>query len=220
MHVVIEFLENNWEPLATVVTLIVVLATYWKSRAMWKARDFMTRVNFSLNYVEGNTLKIRTLRESDIRHVLLGNQHGRKLVLRCARRTSRAKPFLQLPKRDAWIVLNSILNEISEQFAEGFLAASMGAPVQSATYVFGITCERDSNVRMNKIRVMIIEKSLLEKIDTLGELRFEQKHHHVRQATLKRMREIYGSTERGRSLLELELPIHPGYARSELPAGS
>lgn len=207
MPIVLDFLKDNWEPLAAAATLIVVLATYWKSRSTWKARDFMTRVNFSLNYVEDNTLKIRTLREADIRHILLGNQHGRKVVLGCAKRTSLEKPFLQLPKKDAWIVLNSILNEISEQFAEGFLAASMGAPVRTATYVFGVTCERDSNVRMNKIRVMIIEKSLLEKIDALGELRFEQKHHHVRHATLKRMREIYGSPQRDRSLLELELPV-------------
>ena len=207
MPIVLDFLENNWEPLATLVTLIVVIATYWKSRSTWKARDFMTRVNFSLNYVEDNTLKIRTLREADIRHILLGNQHGRKVVLRCARRTNLEKPFLQLPKKDAWIVLNSILNEISEQFAEGFLAAAMGAPIRIATYVFGITCERHSDVRMNKIRVMIIEKSLLEKIDALGKLRFELEHHHVRLDTLKRMQAIYRSPQRDRNLREVELPV-------------
>ena len=56
-----EYLKGNWDQLALLATVGLVLLTYWKSRSVWKARDFLGRINFSLNYIQDNTLKIRTL---------------------------------------------------------------------------------------------------------------------------------------------------------------
>jgi hypothetical protein len=167
----------------------------------------MTRVNFSLNYVEANKLKIRTLRETDVDRILLGNRHGKRVVLRAARRTTADQPFLRLPKTDSWIVLNSVLNELSEEFAGGFLAASMGIPTKAATFVFAITCEKHRDVRMNKIRVMVVEKSLLLEIDKFAEVQFERDSHHVRHQTLKMMRELYLSPEDRHAVLEMEIVV-------------
>jgi len=195
-----------WEPVVALLTLIVVIRTYRKSRIIWSSRNFLGRMNFSLNYIQDNTLKIRTLREADIDQILLNNPHGKRVVLKYARRhTSLDNPFLELPKGDRWIVLNAILNEISEQFADGFLAASMGHPVKMTTYVFGITCEKDKRVRLNKIRVMLIEKSLLERIDTIEDLQFERPSHVVRLETLRNMKEIYNDDNRQSNLFEVEL---------------
>ncbi len=203
----LEYVRDNWEPLALAVTLIVALIAYLKTRATWKSRNFMSRVNLSLNYVEDNKLKIRTLREDDIGRILLGNKHGKRLLLRAARKTTVGEPFLSLPQRDAWVVLNAILNELSEQFADGFLARSMGAPTRSATYVFGVTCEKDSDVRINKIRVMIIKRSLLERIDDLEEVEFESPLHHIRLKTLRLMKRIFLDKDRGHLLRSMELVV-------------
>ncbi len=211
-EVLIELLRDYWEQAAAVATLCVVLLTYWKARSVWKARDFMTRVNFSLNYVDANKLKIRTLRETEIDRILLGNRHGRRVVLRAARRTTEEQPFLRLPKTDSWVVLNSVLNELSEEFAEGFLAASMGIATKAATFVFAITCEKHRDVRMNKIRVMVVEKSLLFEIDKLSDVEFERDSHHVRYQTLKTMRELYLAPEDQRAVMEMEIRV-PASAR-------
>ena len=206
-EVLIEFLRDYWEQVATLATLCIVLLTYWKARSVWKARDFMTRVNFSLNYVDANKLKIRTLRETEIDRILLGNRHGRRIVLHAARRTTAEQPFLRLPRTDSWLVLNSVLNELSEEFAEGFLAASMGVPTKAATFVFAITCEKHRDVRMNKIRVMIVEKSLLLEIDKFSDLEFERGSHHVRYQTLKTMRELYLAPDNEHAVMEMEIRV-------------
>ncbi|HUT92294.1 MAG TPA: hypothetical protein VMY37_22560 [Thermoguttaceae bacterium] len=203
----IEFLRDYWEQVATVATLCILLLTSWKARSVWKARDFMTRVNFSLNYVDANKLKIRTLRETEIDRILLGNRHGRRIVLRAARRTTAEQPFLRLPRTDSWLVLNSVLNELSEEFAEGFLAASIGIPTKAATFVFAITCEKHRDVRMNKIRVMIVEKSLLLEIDKFSDVEFERDSHHVRYQTLKMMRELHLAPEDQHAVMEMEIRV-------------
>ncbi len=203
----VAFLQDYWEPLATLATLGIVLLAYWRARSVWRARDFLTRVNFSLNYLEGSQLKLRTLQEADIQQILLGNKHGKRMVLAAARRTTIEQPFLVLPETDAWLVLNSVLNELSEHFAEGFLAASMGVPTKSATYVFALTCEKHHDVRMNKIRVMIVEKSLLLGVDRLEGLQFERDSHHVRLQTLKTMRRLYLDQAQRHAVLEMELAV-------------
>ena len=104
-------------------------------------------------------------------------------------------------------MLNSVLNEISEQFAEGFLAVAAGLPTRTTTFLFGITCEKDLDVRVNKIRVMIIERALLEKIDELVEIEFESPNHHVRLDTLKTMREVYLDRNRRDQLGRVDLVI-------------
>jgi trehalose/maltose hydrolase-like predicted phosphorylase len=205
VNMVGDFFRDYWEQAVTLVTLSIVLATYWRARSVWKSRDFMTRVNFSLNYVEGGRLKIRTLAEMDINQILLGNDHGKRVVLHSASRTTVEKPILRLPEKDAWLVLNSILNELSERFAEGYVAESMGIPTRSARYLFTVTCEKHPDVRMNKIRVMIVEKSLLMKIDELEGLDVERKSHHVRYETLKTMQKLYLDEAYQHAFMEIEL---------------
>jgi hypothetical protein len=202
---VLEYAKDNWDQLALLATICLVLLAYWRSRSRWKTRDFLGRINFSLNFIQDNRLKIRTLQENTIDDILLNNTHGRRMMLKAASRTTLEKPFLDLPEKDAWIVLNSVLNEISEQFADGFLAIAAGLPMRTTTFIFGITCERDTDVRMNKIRVMIIERSLLEKIDELDEIEFESPNHHVRLDTLRTMREIYLDKNRRSQLGRVDL---------------
>ena len=189
------------------VALAAALFAWWRARREWKRRQFLHRINFSLNYVEANTLRFRTLRESDIHEVLLNNDHAADLVAKAAARTTLDEPFLDLPRNEAWIVLNSVLNELSEQFAAGFLAASMGLPTHGERYVIGLTCEKDPDVRINKIRVMIIAETLLQRIEGLAGLKFEREHHQIRLKTLARMAQLYRNEKRKHLLLVVELRL-------------
>ena len=69
MEMIADFFRDYWEQVLTLVTLCIVLATYLRARSIWKSRHFMTRVNFSLNYVQDGRLKIRTLGEMGARMV-------------------------------------------------------------------------------------------------------------------------------------------------------
>jgi len=102
-----------------------------------------------------------------------------------------------------------VLNELSEQFAAGFLAMSMGLPTRSEQFVLGLTCEKDPDVRINKIRVMIAAESLLKSVGQLDGIEFEREHHCIRLKTLVAMAQIYQDEKRRHLLLgvELRLPI-------------
>jgi hypothetical protein len=187
------------------VAFLVGIVCTWlaqrAARAAFTRRDFLHRVNFSLNYVENNELRIRTLKESDVDQIILDNRHGRNVILKAARNARRSDqaPFLDLPADCGWLVLNAILNEISEEFSAGHLAKSMGLPSRSCRYVFGATCEWDDDVKMRKIRVMIVAEDLLKTIDRFPLLKFQYPWHHVRYRTLLKMRELYQEDRRAES---------------------
>lgn len=222
-----ELLRQHWHSIAgTAATLLAAAWVWWRARLAWRRRRFLHRINFSLNYIEAGTLRFRTLQESDIREILLNNTYAVKLLMRAVGRTTLDQPLVELPDRDAWIVLNSVLNELSEQFAQGFLARSMGLPVCAEQYVFAITCEKDPDVRINKVRVMIIAESLLDRIEQMGQvaadrepaaeksgpspiqdLKFERPHHHVRLNTLRKMAEFRRDKSRRHNLLRMELVL-------------
>ena len=207
-----------------VTALAAALLAYWAAWRRFTARDFLYRVNFSLNFVENNQLHLRTLKESDIDQIILNNKHGRNMLLKAARaaRSSAKTPFLDLTPEDTFLVLNAILNELSESFAAGALARSMGRPVQAKWYVFGVTCEWDDEVKNRKIRVMIIAEDLLEKLDRLPTLEYQHPWHHVRHETLLTMRKLYqddcraeAADRQRRQRREAELAAMPEPRRSE-----
>lgn len=181
--------------------------TYWRARIAFALRQFLHRVNFSLNYLDGKVLRFRTLQESDLRDVLLNNRHAVKLVTTAARRATLERPILEFSKREAWVVLNSVLNELSEQFAAGFLAKSMGIPTRSQWYVFALTCEKDPDVRINKVRVLLAAESLLDQIEALDNLEFEVEHHRIRRDTLARVAAMRRDPKRSHNLLRVELTL-------------
>lgn len=103
-------------------------------RRKWYRRQFMGRVNFSLNMIEGGTLRIRTLVEKELKDVLLNNELAMRLVLKHSRQTTVEDAFVPLPKEEGWLVLIAFLNELAEKFSLGTLAADMGVPVLKEIY--------------------------------------------------------------------------------------
>src|SRR5690606_30869704 len=65
-----------------------------------------------------------------------------------------------------WYYLNPLLNELSEQFAAGLIKRDLGLPVTSATYLVALTCECAGEIRMRKVRAMVIQKTALENLPT------------------------------------------------------
>lgn len=186
-----EFISEHW---LKVLFIIGATALGWLikkilDRRRWFRRQFLSRVNFSLNMVTEGTLRIRTLIEKELKEVLLDNEQAMRIVLKTARNTTVQDPFVPLPKDEAWLVLIAILNELAEKFAPGTLAADLGIPVVKESYVFGLTSEPDQDVRVRKLRVMIIRESLLRQIAAgeIPEPKYEAPTHNVRWKTLGEM---------------------------------
>jgi hypothetical protein len=200
--------ESIWTTIAQFDGLLGAVATWavagiiwYKARAKWRSKQFIHVMNFSLNDVRNNALHLRTLFE-DTAEVVLGSHVAADQLIAAANETTNGKPFVSMPSDDDWtFTLRACLTVLSEKSAHVYIAQAVGLPVKSATFVFGITCEKEEAVRTRKIRVLLIAKSLLEKHFVPGApespdgFQLEHPLHRLRIDTLKRLGELYTSKD-------------------------
>ena len=191
LRFVLESLRQYWLEIVVWLLLIAVgwAAGQWRARRAWGRREFLGRINISLNSLDGGKLLIRTIVEKPLQEVFI-NRAAVDKVRSAAGATSEDRPLLVLGAKDRWPVLNCVLNEVSERFAEGHLRRDLGHPVKVESYVLCLTRERSDDVRTNKIRAMLIKKSLLAALPKKPPA-FEQPSHHVRFRTLALLAELY-----------------------------
>jgi hypothetical protein len=173
----------------------------WRARRKWARREFLDRLNVSLNTLENGWLRLRTLLEKDAQEVFL-NQTAVRMVQEAAGRCTEADPILDLPADDAWFVLNGVLNEISEKFADGLLRRDMGLPVTGCRYLMCLTFEVAGSVRTRKVRAMLVRKDVLEALPAECP-KLESPNHVTRWSTLQAMAKAWDT--RRHLFQELEL---------------
>ena len=161
----------------------------WRTRREWQKREFFHRINFSLNSIIDGTLKIRTLAEKTCSDVFL-NETAVKEITAAAQKTKAGLPLIPMAKDDCWFYLNAVLNEISEQFANGLMARESGKDVKATHYVICLTNEADGEVKTRKIRAQVIRKDLLANLPKETPA-FESPHHRVRWETLMHLAQAY-----------------------------
>ena len=188
-----EALFAHWGKVAVGATLMLFgwLVGWWRARRNWQKKEFFGRINFSLNSIHDGKLKIRTIMEKGCDEVFL-NQVAVSTILDAALKTTESDPIIPLGEKDYWFYLNSVLNEVSEKFADGFIRRDAGHDVNAKLYILCLTNELDGAIRTRKIRAMLIRKdSLLNLPEEMPEL--ESKNHGTRWKTLVHMAETYKS---------------------------
>lgn len=183
----LDYLQDNWPELLWIV-LAAGIASYAASRRArlrWKQHDFLDRLNVSLTSIQDGKLRIRTILEMDCEQIFL-NPAAAKTIVKLARQTTEQDPLLPIPKADSWQYLNAVLNEISERFAVGQMKRDLGLPVERGEYVLCLTCERAGPVRTQKVRGMLVLKSLLASLPK-EEPTYESPNHVTRWKTLQQI---------------------------------
>lgn len=191
--------------------LVVGAWAWYQARLAWKRREYLDRLNFSLNIYDGKTLKIRTLLEESLETIML-NRIAVGMVRKAANQATIGDPVLHFGKDDAWFIMNGVLNTLSERFSAGILKQDIlrnakgeqSGTIPSARYVFCLTCEKNAEVRTQKIRVMVIRKDLLESLPT-ERPQFEREVHATRWETLQKM--AAARTSVPHDFLEVELSV-------------
>jgi hypothetical protein len=191
--------------IAVLVGVLITAAggaiTLWRARRRWKRREFLDRINVSLNMLIGGKLLIRTLIEKSCQDVFL-NTSAVKTLLAAAGRTTPQNALLPLDKDDYWYFLNAVLNEISEKFSVGQLKQDLGQPVIAGRYLIALTFECAGDMKTRKIRAMVIRKDLLLALP-VEVPEFTSPHHKVRWDTLHQMKAAYAKTPS--QFLEIEI---------------
>ena len=191
LNSLLEYLRDNWPELLWIAVAAGV-ASYMvarRARLRWRKRDFLDRLNVSLTRIEDGVLQIRTILEMDCEEVFL-NPSAAKTIVELAKKTTAADPILPIPKNDCWLYLNAVLNEISERFPAGQIKRDLGMPVERGEYLLCLTCERAGAVRTQKIRALLLRKSMLTALPE-KEPSFESESHTTRWTTLRQLAEQY-----------------------------
>lgn len=200
-----EWLQDNW---IKFLTGLFIMAVGWffgqrRAQASWKKKEFLDRLNVSLNSIDQGTLLIRTVLEKSCKEVFL-NDVAVAAIREASVRTSEQDPTLPLPEAEYWYYLNSVLNEVAEQFSEGQLRRDMGLPVTVTRYQICLTSECAGELKTRKVRAMLIQASVL---DTLPEEqpKLENPHHITRWKTLQKLATLKKSSPY--RFLEIEICI-------------
>lgn len=165
---------------------------YWRARQKWQRKEYLDRINVSLNLLVDNTLLIRTLLEKSCDDIFL-NKVAVSEVLKASQRTTEANPLLPLPQADYWYYLNSVLNEVSEKFAAGLIRRDLGQPVVTGRYLVALTFECAGEMKTRKVRAMVIRKDVLLGLPEETP-KFTSPHHMTRWKTLHIMKAAYQKT--------------------------
>lgn len=200
----LQFAKENWTRI--VPAIVAAAGSFLAGRAAlnrWRRREFLHRLNVSLSFIDGGVLRIRTLLEMDCDDIFL-NKSASKQVVKYARKTTVADPILPVDDEQSWTYLNAVLNEVSERFAEGQIKRDMGLPVSQQSYLLCLTCEKAGPVKTQKIRCMVVRKSLLEKLPE-EEPTYERPSHATRWETLHFLAKRYAT--RPGQFMEIELAV-------------
>ena len=209
-----DFLRGYWDLTLLVVTWGGLFLLGFRKRRDWKRKRFLGQVTFSLNLIRDETLLLRTLLQLSARDIWQ-NDYGVKLVQNAAAQTTAERPFLRLrSQRDMDFVKRAVLNELSERFAQVYLAEVVSAQVKTAIFIFGVTWERYGDIRTHKLRVIIMERMQLEAMfaPNAPEWKVVSDVHRDRITTLRHMHELMKSDDsKQRALLdEVELGVAVG----------
>jgi hypothetical protein len=218
-----ELITDHW--LKVVSAAALMLVGWWlgkrRARAQWQKKEFLNRLNISLNILRDGKLQIRTLSEKSLDEIFL-NAVAVQKVLDAAQHTTEENPILPLADEDRWYLLNSVLNEVAEQYGAGYLHRDLGLPVTAERYLICLTRERAGEMKTHKVRAMLVRKAVLVDLaDEAPEL--ESPRHITRVETLRKMAEVYRKAPDHFMEVEICLPAAPSsrpLPTAEEPASS
>lgn len=191
LEVLTDYLNEHWVKFLTAAAFMVVgwFLGKWRARRQWEKKEFMDRLNVSLNILQDGKLLIRTLIEKNAADIFLNDSAVSRLK-KAALKTTSDDPIIPFEKDDYWYFLNAVLNEISEKFAFGHLQRDNGTPVKTVPYLICLTNECDGAMRTRKVRAMVIRKDRLTKLPN-EKPKFESPNHERRWKTLQQLAASY-----------------------------
>jgi len=175
----------------------------YRARRKMVHREFLDRINVSLNLLADGKLKIRTIFERPLDEVI-HNPHVAEELRRAALSASiNDEAVVHVPSR-SWFLLNCILNAIAERFSEGAFREERGSPVVRTVYAFWVTCEPVKEQRERKIRVFLLRKELLQAFPFLDEMPLlETEKHRDRVIALRRASQLFQTNPEYFSTIEI-----------------
>lgn len=204
-EIISDYIHEHWLKAVTAAAFMIA-GWFWgkrRERAQWSKKEFLHRINISLNVINDGKLFIRTIVEKSCLDVFLNSVAVEKIT-EASRVTREDSPILELPGEEYWYYLNAVLNEVAEKFAFGQIKRDMGQPVVKEHYLICLTCEKAGDIRTHKIRAMLVKKKTLQNLPE-KQPQLESPNHLTRWKTLNLLATEY--KKNSDRFLEMELCI-------------
>ena len=194
---IIDKLVDGIWPELLVGILTFIIGYYWgkwRGFKAWNKKKFKNKINISLNTITKINdykykIQFRTLMEKNISSIF-HNEQVKMIIHKAINNTKPGQPLLIFDEKDAWYILNIILNQIACHFSDGALKQDIGYDVKSEWYTFCLTFEKEENVLTKKIRVILIQRKVLENFpDENCQFILESFTHDTRVKTLRKLKE-------------------------------
>ena len=176
-------------------------------------------------------VNMRTINEDSLRVIFTNKMDTWLFANLCALKgiNKRVGPFLSLrdAEADMWTSVgdeffknavakcrDQVINRVSTLFGSGFIGQDLRQEVVQAEYIFGVTYEKQTDLRNRKVRVLLMKKDDLETMMRESDINGRQFEHdrrlmadpmektskYARDRTihLKKMYKIYFNRERGK----------------------
>ena len=130
----LSFFAEHWaRMLAAALGVLGSAVGFVFARYAWISRNFLHKLNFSLNLEDGGVLDFMTVDEVELAHLFGAYPRFRlKLLARRAQKEGRAF-LLFAHDKDAWTFLNVLLNHVSRLFGAGAVRTTWVARRRSST---------------------------------------------------------------------------------------
>ena len=145
-----------------VVTLVLAGLVLWQ----YFRRVFDDQIVYGINFFDGQSLQLRTLMSIPRDDIMTRNRIFQTRLRRAQARCTPEDPFIRLSARDHDTLMPGIVNGLSHHFAEGFMLAYKGQPVERHMFILAVVFETDPSMRVRMTRVIVTDEAQLAQVRT------------------------------------------------------
>ncbi len=156
---------------AVITSSLVTSFVIYRDRKKLKSGDRSGYVSVSINYESHHELHYGPLFERSLEDILRNSQ-AVNIVNRAVKRKKREpdSPVILLDVQSARFVYERIGDYVAEYFVESRLAHALGQPIIMGTYVLSLIFDGGDAEGERKLRLLVIEESLLYQIAETGRI--------------------------------------------------
>ena len=178
---------------ALMISSLVSGFVMYRDRKKLKSGDRSGYVSVSINYEFNDELHYGPLFERPLED-MLRNSQAVKIVQQAVKQKKKEKenPVLLLEANSARFVYERIGDYVVEFFAESRLAHALGQPIIMGAYILALTYDTADTQAERKLRLLVIEESLLYKIADRGRMTVHSEKGIERAAVIDQIAARYG----------------------------
>ena len=177
---------------AVMISFLVSSFVMYRDRKKLKSGDRSGYVSVSINYEYDDELHYGPLFERPLDD-MLRNSLAVKLVQQAVKKKKKENedPVLLLEVNSARFVYERIGDYVTEFFAESRLAHALGQPIIMGAYILALTFDTADTQAERKLRLLVIEESLLYKIAERGRMTVHSEKGIERAAVIDQIAALY-----------------------------